>query len=44
MLRSNRVERIRDAHLLGRLVDVIDQGIDAAREVVGRRHIDVRAG
>jgi hypothetical protein len=39
-----QVDRVGDAHFLGRLVDVIHQRIDALGEVVGGRHFDVGAG
>ena len=39
-----QVQRIRDAHLLGRLVDLVDQRVDALGEVVGGRDLDVGAG
>ena len=38
------IERIRDAQVLGRFVDVIDEGIDPFGEVVGGRDFDVGAG
>ncbi|OIQ74030.1 hypothetical protein GALL_443270 [mine drainage metagenome] len=36
-----QLDRVGDAHVLGRLVDVIDERVDAAREVVGGRDFDV---
>jgi len=38
------VERIGDAHLFAGFVDQIDQGIDAAGEIVGGTHLDVGPG
>ncbi len=38
------VDRVGDAHVFGGFVDVIDEGIDAAREVVGSGYLDVGAG
>jgi hypothetical protein len=38
------VERIRDAQVFGRFVDVVDERVDALGEVVGRRDFNVGAG
>ena len=38
------VDRVGDAHFLGRLVDQVDQRIDALGESVGGAHLDIGAG
>jgi hypothetical protein len=38
------IDRVGDAHFLGRLVDLIDQRIDALGEFVGGAHLDIGAG